>query len=278
MGFFGGGYDKAGPGIPKMPMEKKGIFKFLEVYGRRFWKLMEINLLFLLFCIPIITIGPAIAGMTKVCRNYSQERNAFVYADFIDAFKKNFKQSLAVWLIDLVVIVLSSIGLPVYFQLAQQNKAFFIPLGIYLACLLIYFMMHFYIYLMIVSTNLKFKQIIKNSFLLVSIGTKASFFTLLNIVLTVLVIFVFFFNYVTLGIDVLLILLWSSSFLCFVTTYNCYPVIRKYVIEPYYKSLGVENPEFEYLRTEQEAVFTDKGGTEEPIGGTKRKKRGKRIS
>lgn len=46
--------------------------------------------------------------------------------------------------------------------------------------------------------------------------------------------------------------------MCFVTAFNCYPVIRKYVIQPYYDSRGEDNPEFDYLKTkEDEAVFED---------------------
>ena len=70
MGLFGG-YENAGPGIPKSELEKKGIFKFFEIYGRKFWKLIELNLIYLLFCIPIITFGPATAALLKIARNYT---------------------------------------------------------------------------------------------------------------------------------------------------------------------------------------------------------------
>ena len=83
-------YDEPGRGIPKAPVEKKGFFKFMEIYGRRGWKLVQLNLIYLLALIPIVTFGPATAAMTKVCRNWSQERNAFVWVDFWEAFRKNF--------------------------------------------------------------------------------------------------------------------------------------------------------------------------------------------
>ena len=89
-----GNYDTPGKGIPKAPMEKKGIFKFFEIYGRRIWKLVQVNMIFVLACIPVVTFGPAVAGMTKVARNYSQERNAFIWTDFWTTFKKCFKQFL----------------------------------------------------------------------------------------------------------------------------------------------------------------------------------------
>ena len=50
-----GNYNTPGRGVLKAPQEKKGIFKFFEVYGRHMWKLMELNLLYFVFCIPLRT-------------------------------------------------------------------------------------------------------------------------------------------------------------------------------------------------------------------------------
>mgnify|MGYP001779416144 len=44
-----GNYNTPGRGVLKAPQEKKGIFKFFEVYGRHMWKLMELNLLYFVF-------------------------------------------------------------------------------------------------------------------------------------------------------------------------------------------------------------------------------------
>ena len=161
-------------GIPRTPYEKKGIFKFIEVYGRRMWQLMGLNLIYLLALIPVVTFGPATAAMTKVCRNWSQERNAFVWADFWEAFKKNFKQSFIMGLIDILCVVGFSVAIPSYSEWAKQTDMMYIPLVISLACCIVFFMMHFYIYLMIVSTNLSLGKIVKNAFFLVSLGIKNS--------------------------------------------------------------------------------------------------------
>ena len=44
-----GNFDQPGRGIPKAPVEKKGIFKFFEIYGRKCWKLMGLNVLYFMF-------------------------------------------------------------------------------------------------------------------------------------------------------------------------------------------------------------------------------------
>ena len=79
MAFFGlFNYNKPGPGVDKGETNKNRFFHFFELYFRKFWKLLELNLLFLLCCVPIVTIGPAIAGFTYILRNYADERPTFM--------------------------------------------------------------------------------------------------------------------------------------------------------------------------------------------------------
>ena len=48
MGLFGSNYERAGSGIAKNAPKKKGFFRFFEIFGRKFWKLFELNLLYFL--------------------------------------------------------------------------------------------------------------------------------------------------------------------------------------------------------------------------------------
>lgn len=251
-------YGEPGSGIPKAPVEKKGMFKFMEIYGRRCWKLVQLNLMYLLAIIPIVTFGPATAAMTKVARNWSQERNAFVWADFWDAFKKNFKQSFIMGIIDIIFILGFSVAIPSYSAWAKQTPAMYIPLVVCLSCCIVFFMMHFYIYLMIVSTNLTLPKILKNSFFLVSLGVKSSLWTLIWWIIVGFLMVGFF------PLTTFILPFWPMAFICFVSCFNCYPVIRKYVIQPYYDAMGQENPEYDYLKTE-DALFEDRGGEETPV-------------
>ena len=53
MGLFGNHYERAGSGIAKNAPKKKGIFRFFEIFGRKFWKLFELNLLYFLSFLPV---------------------------------------------------------------------------------------------------------------------------------------------------------------------------------------------------------------------------------
>ncbi|MBR3791319.1 MAG: DUF624 domain-containing protein [Clostridia bacterium] len=54
MGFFN--YDKPGKGISKDAPRKKGIFLYFELLGRKFSKLMCVNMLYFLFSIPMMLL------------------------------------------------------------------------------------------------------------------------------------------------------------------------------------------------------------------------------
>lgn len=268
MGLFSN-YNTAGPGIPKMPQEKKGFFKFMEVFGRHFWDLVFLNLLYIVFCIPIVTIGPATAGLIKVARNYSQERSCFMFHDFWKAFKSNFKQSFVIGLVDIFLVYWTIVMISFYYSFSLQYEIGKVLLVVAISLMLIIFLMHFYIYLLIVSTNLKMKQILKNAFLLTSVGLKAtliSFFTIVG-VLAFMLLMILTASNAGIMIDLVVIAGIVFSFLAFVICYNCYPIIRKYVIQPYYDKRGEKNPEFDYLRpaSEEDAIFEDKGGSEAPV-------------
>lgn len=269
MGLFGNNYAKAGPGVAKNAPKKKAFFHFFEIFFRKFWKLVSLNLLFLLFCIPIVTIGPAIAAMTKVLRNYAQERHAFLWMDFIDAFKKNFKQSIVVGLVDTILVLSLIIGSRLYPQLVTRNNLYYVPYVLSLSISLVALMMNFFIFPMIVSVNIPLKSIIKNSFILSCLSIKKTLITLVCFLLCYIAPF-----YLAAYVSALFLVLYPlilNSMAGLIVCYNSYPVIQKYVINPYYEAQGRDNPEFDYLKPieEQDMIFEDKGGQEQPISPVK---------
>ena len=72
-------------------------------------------------------------------------------------------------------------------------------------------------------------------------------------------------------IPAVMLVLWlfmPVSFIGFIVVFNCYPVVQKYVINPYYTQRGEVNPEL--VAAEDAGVFVDRGGKEAP--STPRKK------
>lgn len=284
MGLFSK-YDQVGKGISKNPDNKAPIFKFFELYGSHFSKLILLNFMLILSLLPFALvllienlglsdtafnvvfyiafiflaalIGPSLCAFMKLLRNVSTERPFFLWHDYWKTFKSNFKQGYIMGLIDSVFIVLMSFAFPLYFSMAAANEVMYIPFVICLVCSIIFVMMHFYIYLLIPSTTLGLWKIIKNSLLLTAIDIKGSFTNLL-VTVVILLLTIIFWPYTSFLFIVV------PSFLGLMYAFNCFPVIRKYVIQPYYDAKGEQNPEFAYKENDGEALFEDAPETEVP--------------
>jgi len=70
-------------------------FRILEVVTAFF----QLNILWLLLCIPVVTIFPATVAMYCVTRQWILHKDYSVFRPFIQYFKENFKQSFGLGLI-----------------------------------------------------------------------------------------------------------------------------------------------------------------------------------
>lgn len=78
------------------------------------WKLADLvalNLLWLVCCIPVITIGPSTAAMYCVARDIAKGEWPAILKTFFRAFRENFRQALLVFLILLIPICLVAVYL-----------------------------------------------------------------------------------------------------------------------------------------------------------------------
>lgn len=251
-------YNKPGPGVDKGETNKNRFFYFFELYFRKFWKLLELNLLFLLCCLPIVTIGPAIAGLTYILRNYADERPTFMMSEFFDAFRKNWKQSLGLFLLDAAVSALAIFALMFYWKNAREGSFAFLPVGICLLVLVIMFFMRYYAYLMAVTVELKFRHILKNALIFAFLGLRTNVITTF-FVLLITVPMVWFFPY-----SLVLVPFFGFATPGFVAVYNSYPYLIRYIVAPHEKKLREEQGEIP-AEEKPESIFTDMGSKERSV-------------
>lgn len=257
-GFFGFfDYTKPGPGVPKDAPPKHRLIVFFEVYFRKFWKLVQLNMLYTIASIPFAVIptaflfmvavsyfseaatmiwliifaagmpfamGPATAGFTYVLRNYSREEHAWVWSDFKEHAFKNFKQALLVYLIDLIAVFIGYVNLQFYSQMAASNILFGYLKYVVIAMGIIFAMMHFYIYPMMVTFKLSFKQLYKNAFIFAIVKLPMN---LLMLVIYLAVTIGFYYYYI---IGAILTPFIVISTLGFIINFYVYPVLEKYMI------------------------------------------------
>ena len=121
----------------------------------------------LLILIPCIAItGPATAGVCYVVRNWARDEHAFIWSDFKDAMKENWKQGLAVSGITSVIPVLVYIGWRFYGQMAQKQALMILPQMLMLMIAIIWAICITYFYPLMVTYQLKLKDVLRNGLLL----------------------------------------------------------------------------------------------------------------
>ncbi|MFQ9095060.1 MAG: YesL family protein [Ruminococcus sp.] len=320
MGLFGSNYERAGSGIAKNAPKKKGFFRFFEIFGRKFWKLFELNLLYFLSFLPVIgavvlalaisfqlgiilaaaclvlfavIIGPATAAHTKILKNFVMEKPTFLVHDFFKAFRSEFKYSCIVGVLDCLLACCISAAFYVYPKLIEQSgsKVYYIFFAITLSIGVIALIMNFYIFPMLVSTNLSLKNVLKNSLALSVVALKTNIITMIGGCDRSLCAGIHVCEHQVSMILLFLLPFMPASWLGLVITFQSYPIIQKYIINPYYEQRGEVNPELAQVSaSEEETVFEDMGGKEKPIeppkkaggkqsgGGRTHKGKGKIIS
>jgi len=65
-----------------------------------------LNLIFLITCIPIVTIGPALTALYSVTLKMVKNEESYVFKGYFKAFKANFKISILGWLILLTAMII----------------------------------------------------------------------------------------------------------------------------------------------------------------------------
>lgn len=114
--------------------------------------------------IPLIFISLANAGITLINRNIVREKPFFIVSDFFRAIKENWKQSLAAGFLVQLFLVVLAYSIPTYADMSQDKGGlFYVPLALLAILAAVIIFSSYFAYMMIVSFNLKFSAIVKNS-------------------------------------------------------------------------------------------------------------------
>lgn len=68
--------------------------------------LMILNLIALVCCLPIITVGASMTAMHYMALKIVRNEECYIVRGFFKSFKQNLKQGIAIWLIQLVAIAI----------------------------------------------------------------------------------------------------------------------------------------------------------------------------
>ena len=244
MGIFSfnqGSYSKAGKGVEKDAKTLVRPLLFFTEYFGKYGKILLANVLYLVLCIPVITIGPATAGYTYVLKTLESGKHSFVASDFFEHFRKNLLQGFLMSLINLLV------GYSMFLVIANFNvkelahlQNFFMPL---MVISILTAIMNFYIWPMMVTYDLSFPALLKNGFLfaLIRLPMNLLIFVAFLLVLAIVFAVVYFLSallsamFGLTGIDprvfaifgVIAAVFIGTSMPAFLSVFSVMPTIRK---------------------------------------------------
>ena len=103
--------------------------KVVAVFDR-FGDLFMLNIMFVVSCIPIFTIGAAVTALYTVTNKMVKNEEGPVAHEYWKAFKSNFKEATKIWLI-MMLIIAAMVGQYLYivFNENQVSKYLIIILG-----------------------------------------------------------------------------------------------------------------------------------------------------
>lgn len=208
------------PDLERSAIRKRGFVGYMDMLWREFFELLKLNLLFVLSCVPIITIPAALTAMHRITSVMVRDENHFLWPDYWKAFRRDFWKSLGGGAAIAAVMALFVLSTVFYYNLMQVNKVFVLLAGFAACVVLLTLCVSFYFFPMLAMVDLPLGALLKNSMALVfgNIGK-----TLLALLLFVLLI----------GLGVWLLpysfifaALIMFSFVASITTYLTYPAIE----------------------------------------------------
>ncbi|MCX2721496.1 YesL family protein [Roseibium salinum] len=130
MNWFLNHYFDEGPGIPKDAPRPEGLRLLASTFGREWWELLKLNLLFLAFCLPVVTLPAAYYAMVRISLTMIEDRNVYLWRDFWSAFRSRFWMTTALGILFAGGEALALLAARTYAQASLDQIAFSAPLAV----------------------------------------------------------------------------------------------------------------------------------------------------
>lgn len=158
----------------------KGAARFFFLAYTHFAKLVGLNMLFLLFCVPVITIPAALSGISRVNMLLVRQGTSNVWGDFIGEFKSSFLKSLPLGL--LCAFLFADAALCIYLGGLAASAG--TAAALLIAALILYIMaipVSCYIFALLSIMTLRNADILRDAVSLILLKPKAALYLLLFI-------------------------------------------------------------------------------------------------
>ena len=182
-----------------------------------------LNLLFIVLCIPVVTIGPAIAALIHTTLKLSEDENRTLVKPFWNEFKRDITKKMLLWIVYFLLIAALVYMAQFYWNFANNNAELFKIIGFMLfmlsALILVVTIVASMIGLAMTTQYFSpIKRLIKNSYLLIIVMPTQSLIMAVIIVAAIL-----FFIYQTVPVLSFFLVIGFAA-----VAYSFAPLIREF--------------------------------------------------
>ena len=158
---------------------------FLMRFCEKVLDIVTVNLLFVVSCLPIVTIGIAKISLYQTIFEVKSSRRVPVFKTYIRAFKQNLKLGLQLGLLELGIFLISVVDLSLFW--GQTGLGFQLIKAICLGILIFLTLVMLASYPIAARYDLTWKEVLQKGLLLVSFNF-VWFFLMLAIILLIIMI------------------------------------------------------------------------------------------
>lgn len=134
-------------------------------FGKKLFYVIVLNLLFILSCIPVITIGASITAMNSVFMKVINEREVSILKDYFGALRENFIKSTIIWIPSLVILFIMYVDVYYWVEHGIKEGTYaYVMLAMSAVVILFFVMMLHTIFPLISRFDMTVKEYIVNAF------------------------------------------------------------------------------------------------------------------
>lgn len=204
--------------------DRTGPYHFIHLLLDKSFALIGLNVLFLAFSLPVVTLFPALVAMQGLIVQLLRGQEAAVTREFPRAFRKVFRRTWAIGLAVLAVFLLLWFSGSYYLAKSQQHRLLFFPYALVVAAELYLCAALLYLLPLLSSVDLPLRYCIHNALLLPCMSPLS---TLLSTAVCILILRI---SFLRLPQTVPLLFLISCSLCAFINAYAAWPVIERFVL------------------------------------------------
>ncbi len=107
--------------------EAVGPRRFFQIISQETAALLKLNLMFLLSCLPVVTIPPAFLALHRLARSLVAGRAVRCWPQFREVFQKEWKKAYGAFFLTAVPLAGAGYGAGFYLGFASANALFYVP-------------------------------------------------------------------------------------------------------------------------------------------------------